>query len=266
MNWWRFVVAAEFRKILAFRADFWITFVGQTLVQLFIARALWQNVFEANNTEVMEGFTLPLMTLYYLIVPVSNRMLIGENMGFIAREIYDGTFSRYLIYPISFFNYKLLTYLTYSAFYGIQLFLIFILYHFYQVGGIGSQELMNLLIGFILIMVASLTYCTLTMCVELVALWAENVWALQVIVKTIGFFLGGGMVPIAFFPDSLEAALSYTPFPYMISLPARTIMGLATSQEALTGLGHLLFWSFVFRMLAGYIWDRGQHKYTGVGI
>lgn len=77
MNWWRFVVASELRKIFAFRVDFWITFLGQVVIQLSIARALWQSIFEASGKEVMEGFTLPMMTLYFLIVPIGNRILQG---------------------------------------------------------------------------------------------------------------------------------------------------------------------------------------------
>lgn len=266
MNWWRHVIAAEFRKILAFRTDFWVTFIGQTFIQLFIARALWQSIFEASGNEVMEGYTLPMMTLYYIIIPVTNRMLNGENMGFISREIYDGTFTRYLIYPLSFFNYKTLTYLTYSAFYGIQLLLIFVIYHYYQFGEVTSAALSNLLIGYVLIMFASLTYANLSMAIELISLWADNVWALSVILKFVCFFLGGSFIPLVFFPEWLQSILAYTPFPYMISLPARTVMGLTTASEILSCIGYLIVWAVSFRFIASLVWKKGQHRYTGVGI
>lgn len=260
MNWWRFVVAAEYRKIFAFRADFWVTFIGQTLVQLFIARALWQNIFEASGNEVMEGYTLPMMTLYYLIVPIGNRMLQGENVGFLSREIYDGSFNRYLIYPISFFQYKTLTYLSYSFFYGMQLIIVFLLYQGME------ANLLNLGIGVCLFLMASYTYCMLSIFVELISLWADNIWSLMVMCRFFCYFFGGSFVPLAFMPEWLQSALVYTPFPYLVSLPVRTTMGLTTWQEILTGFVFLLIWSFILRMSAKALWNKGQYRYTGVGI
>ncbi len=204
MSWGRHVVAAELRKILAFRSDFWVTFVGQALVQLLIARALWQSIFAASGSLVLKGFTLESMTLYYLIVPIGQKMLTGENVGFLSREIYDGTFSRYLIYPLSFFRYKALTYLTYSAFYGGQLLLIYTAYNL----ATSAAGFATLLPGVLLFLLAALAYMSIAMLVELVALWADNIWTLMVMVRYFCFFFGGGYVPLAFFPEAAQAILA----------------------------------------------------------
>jgi ABC-2 type transport system permease protein len=260
MNWWRFVIAAEYRKIFAFRADFWVTFIGQTLVQLFIARALWQNIFEASGNEVMEGYTLPMMTLYYLIVPIGNRILTGENIGFISREIYDGTFNRYLLYPISFFSYKTLTYLSYSLFYSIQLIIIYLIYQ-------GSEaQYLPLITGVMMFMMAAVTYCMLSILVELISLWADNIWSLMVMVRFFCSFFGGSFVPIEFMPKSLQMLLVYTPFPYLVSVPVRTTMGLCSTEEIVRGFLLLAVWSVIFGLGAQAMWKRGQYRYNGVGI
>lgn len=266
MKWWRFVVASEIRKILAFRVDFWVTFLGQTLIQLFIARALWENIFETNGQKEMEGFTLTMMTLYYVIVPVTTKMLAGENIGFLSREIYDGSFNRYLIYPISFFQYKSLTYLTYSAFYGLQLIILYVAFHLIQFGGITLIQLSYLFSGLVLILMAAGTYLMLSMVIELISLWADNIWSLMVMARFICHFFGGSFVPVTFFPDWLQALLKYTPFPYMISLPVRTAMGMVSSEEYLLGALNLVFWTITLRLIAGLLWKKGQHRYTGVGI
>lgn len=266
MRWWRFVVASELRKIFAFRVDFWATFLGQTIVQLSIARALWGSIFEASGKQVMEGYTLPMMTLYFLIVPIGNRILQGENMGFLSREIYDGTFNRYLIYPLSFFHYKTITYLTYSFFYSTQLILIYLLFQGLFGDGITMMGIQYLLMGAGLYMVASFVFVNMSIMTELLALWAENVWSLSVMVRFFTYFLGGSYFPVEFFPTWLQAALKYTPFPYLISLPVRTVMGVATTFEMATGLLVLLLWGIFFQSLNRMIWSRGQYHYSGVGI
>ena len=258
-------MASEIRKILAFRTDFWVTFIGQILIQILVARALWESIFESTGSKVMAGFTLETMTLYYLIVPIGSKMLTGENLGFISREIYDGTFNRYLIYPISFFEYKTVSYLTYSAFYGLQLVLIFLAYNFLQ-DRLSWEIGLDLGIGVTVFMVASFAYLNLAILIELISLWADNIWSLMVMIRFFCFFFGGTYIPLTFFPEFMQEILKFTPFPYLVSLPIRSTMGVATGTEIGTGIVFLIFWAFLFRWMAKILWKKGQHHYAGVGI
>ncbi len=266
MNWWPHVVSLEFRKILVFRTEFWVTFLGQSLVQLVIARSLWTAIFEQQNVSEINGFTLPMLTLYYVIVPIGSRILTGENLGFLSREIYEGTFTRYLLYPLSWFQYKTLTYFTYSLFYAFQLMIFFVGYKFYLNGGMSLFEFGNLFLGIGLFLISSLTYLLISMAVELLSLWADNIWSLMVMLRFFSNFLGGALIPLAFFPKEAQVILSYTPFPNLISLPARTMMGLTSGQEIFQGLLVIGFWAVILALIVNLLWQRGQKKYTGVGI
>jgi ABC-2 type transport system permease protein len=265
MRWWHSVFSMELRKILAYRSDFWITFLGQTFIQLLIARALWKSVFEARGASSMEGFTLDMMTLYYLIVPIGTRMLTGENIGFLSREIYEGTFTRYLIYPLSVFQYKSITYLTNSLFYGVQLMILYMLYHVFYLGG-SLGNLPDLILGVGLFLVASMAYLMMAMLIELLALWADNIWSLMVMLRFFTTFFGGGFIPLDFFPSWAANILRWTPFPYLVSLPVRTTMGMSSLDDIANGFFILLSWCLIFMMGVKFIWSKGQKKYTGVGI
>jgi ABC-2 type transport system permease protein len=266
-RWLLSVMAMELRKILAYRSDFWVTFLGQVLIQIFIAHALWQAVFAANETEVMQGFTLSKITLYYVVVAVGGRILTGENIGFVSREIYEGTFSRYLIYPLSAFHYKATTYLTYSLFYSTQLILIYFIYRL----GFTSEmpnltDILNLFLGTALFLLSALVYVLMVMMVELLALWADNIWSLVVMLRFFSTFLGGGLLPLTFFPTWAQEVLGYFPFPYYLSLPARTILGETNFVEIGIGIGVLAFWGLFFAGCVTLIWKVGQKHYTGVGV
>lgn len=214
----------------------------------------------------MQGFTLPMMTLYYIIVPIGTRMLTGENIGFLSREIYDGSFNKYLIYPISFFQYKTLTYLTYSAFFGFQLMIVFLGYQLTFGEGITGTGLMNLGLGLFFFMLASFAYGMIAMFIELISLWADNIWSLMVMSRFFTFFFGGSFVPLAFFPEWAQKILYLSPFPYLVSLPIKTTMGIATPLEIKQGFVALILWAFIFNLAAKLLWKRGQLRYTGVGI
>lgn len=260
------MVSLEFRKILVFRAEFWVTFLGQSLIQLVIAQALWTEVFKQQNVKEMNGFTLPLLTLYYVIVPIGSRILTAENIGFLSREIYEGTFTRYLLYPLSWFQYKTLTYFSYSLFYSFQLIIFYLGFKVLFGGGMTASELGNLFLGVGLFLISSLMYLLMATAVELLSLWADNIWSLMVMLRFFSNFLGGALIPLAFFPEKAQAILAYTPFPNLVSLPARTIMGLTTSREIFHGLMVIAVWAAVLSLVVNAIWKRGQKNYSGVGI
>lgn len=267
MNWWKHVVAMELRKILAYRSDFWVTFLGQTLIQLVVARSLWQMIFATQGVTEMQGYTLEMMTLYYLIVPIGTRMLTGENIGFLAREIYDGTFTRYLLYPLSVFQYKTLTYLTYSLFYGIQLVLIYSLFHLlFADAPFTLMSFSNLLLGVMIFFCGALTYVMLAMLIEMISLWADNIWSLAVMLRFFISFFGGGFIPLNFLPEWAQNILLWTPFPYLVSLPVRTILGLTSLAEISKGLIILFIWFLILMNTVKLVWKFGERKYTGVGI
>lgn len=266
MSWWRHVISLELRKILAYRTDFWVTFLGQALIQMVIATSLWAAIFAHQKTGTMNGYTLPMLTLYYLLVPIGNRILTGENIGFLSREIYDGTFNRYLIYPLSWIQYKTCTYLTYSLFYSSQLILLYFIYVFSFGDGASVSSVVNLLCGVGLFLFSAGIYLLMSMAIELLSLWADNIWSLMVMFRFFTNFLGGGSIPLAFFPAWSRDLLAWTPFPYLVSLPVRTIMGETGWHEIAHGLVALSLWGFIFLSIVQLLWKRGQKSYSGVGI
>jgi ABC-2 type transport system permease protein len=267
MRWWRHVMAMELRKIIAYRSDFWITFLGQTAIQLVVARALWQSIFEAQGVKEMQGYTLEMMQLYYLIVPIGMKIITGENFGFMAREIYEGTFTRYLLYPLSVFQYKTFTYMSYSLFYSVQLILLYMLYRvFVGEAPMNVQDVGNLLLGTGLFFLAAMAYVMMGMLIELLALWADNIWSVAVMMRFFTSFLGGAFIPLTFLPEWSQKIVVWTPFPYLVSIPARTVMGLTDLEEVAKAVLIILLWILVFMELVKLLWKKGEMKYTGVGI
>jgi len=267
MKWWKHVAALELRKILAYRSDFWVTFLGQILIQILVARAFWQMIYASQGVSTMQGYTLEMMNLNYLIIPIGTRILTGENIGFFAREVYDGTFTRYLLYPLSVFQYKTITYLTYSTFYVFQLILIYGLFRtFISSSPFMFSDVGNLILGVMLFFVAAAVYGMMAILIEMISLWADNIWSLAVMLRFFVSFFGGGFIPLTFLPAWGQDALLWTPFPYLISLPVRTIMGLSSLAEVSNGVLILLIWILFFWGVVKMMWKKGQHRYTGVGI
>jgi ABC-2 type transport system permease protein len=267
VNWAPPVVATELRKILAYRSDFWVNFVGQILVQLLVARALWGAVFAARGVDSLQGLDLPTLTLYHLLAPMVMKCLFGENIGFLSTDIYQGGLNRYIVWPMPALGYKFVTYMTYAAFYALQTGLL------YWVGRLILKEttpelaeLLRLFVGLAyLLLAAALCFCFMALC-EMASFWADNTWSLGVMLRFIVTFLGGGSLPLAFFPEAAQTVLGLLPFAAMVSVPVNFVLGRGSLTELLQGLAVLAIWSIPLALTVGYVWRRGNLRYTGVGM
>ncbi len=259
--------ALEFKRAFAYRAEFWIGFLGNALSQFGVAYCLWAALFSGLGKTVLQGFTLPDMALYYLLIPLVERVVMGPEMNHISSEIYEGTLTRYLVYPVAFFRFKYVSALAQSLVFAGQMavvvgtfLLIFGVPPAYHITTSGiALTLLACALG-------TLLYFVLAACLEMVAFWADNVWSLMVLNKLVLHFLGGGLLPLVFFPEALRTFLNLTPFPYLVSFPLRFLMGGVSAVEMETGFGIMAFWIVVLSLLANRIWRHGVKQYAGVGI
>jgi ABC-2 type transport system permease protein len=75
---------------------------------------------------------------------------------------------------------------------------------------------------------------------------------------------GGAMVPLDVLPDNMRTVLLWTPFPYLLWLPARLLVG-----DAPVNLVHAAFslsaWFAVLLVVNRLLWRRGLVRYQGMG-
>src|SRR3954470_2094283 len=96
----------EIKKILSYRVEFWIGFLGNVLSQFGVAFFLWKAIFLARGVETMQGFTFGALMLYYLLVPLVERMIHGQEIGFLSGEIYNGGGRPFVVFSVSYFRVK----------------------------------------------------------------------------------------------------------------------------------------------------------------
>lgn len=255
----------ELKKLISYRAEFWIGFIGSVLSQFGVAFFLWTAIFAARGAETMAGYTFGALMLYYLLVPLVERVVNGQEMGFMSAEIYDGGLTRYLLFPVSYFRVKYMAKLAQSTVYLAQLILVLALFLavFRAPFTMGPRAAAMALPVFLL---SGLLIFALTACIEMLAFWADNVWSILVLNRMITNLMGGGLLPLAFFPEKVQAALEYLPWIRLVSFPIRCLLGQVGPAEWLRGLGFTALWFAVFASLAAWMWRKGIKGYTGVGI
>lgn len=269
MSWRTYlhIFANELRRLVSYRVDFWFNFFGTVLAEFAAAYFLWSAVFAHNNVTEMNGYTLPGLMLYYILAPITVYIISGRELGVIAQEIYDGSLTRYLIYPTSFFSFKMIGHLAFSFFSWLQLLLALVVAFFVW----GSDLPLSLSPTTILLftctaVLSSMLFFTLESIVEMCAFWADNVWSLTVMLKLTQRLLSGALVPLAFFPEWSQQVLQWLPFKFFAAIPLDILYGRMSPVQVMQQWLLLALWMAGLLGIANLVWRRGLKVYSGVGI
>jgi ABC-2 type transport system permease protein len=267
LGWVPHAFSLELRKTFSYRVSFWVSLIGTLVAEIGLAYFLWRAMFDSQGVTEMGGYSFRGMMLYYVMVPLVARLVRGEDNRFISEDIYEGGLTRYLVYPLSFLQYKYVSQLALSFIAALQLLLALCV--FAALFGIPPEIQLtpgSLLQGFAISWIGTLLFFFMGGCFEMVAFWQDNVWSLMAMLRIVANLLGGALIPLSLFPSSMRAVLAYLPFEYLTSFPIRCFMGQVGAAEWLHGAAISLAWVLVFGFLARIVWRRGTRQYSGVGL
>lgn len=262
------VLAQQTRRLLSYRADFWLHAVVSFATHLILAVAVWRAIFAASGRAEIGGLTYPRMVVYSLAVVLVGRLVRGEERQHgIAQDIYEGHLTRYLLYPTPYVGMKYAEHLG-SVGPGLLQAAAFALVvaPFLPAGATDGIDLASVAGAALLAAVGSLVYFLVLYLVQAVAFWADNVWSLNVTVRFSSELLGGLLLPLSVFPEGAQRVLGWLPFPSVFYWPVRTLLGdvglAAWTRALVVGLG----WCVLLAVASHFVWRRGYRSYSGVGI
>lgn len=262
------VVGLEARKLMSYRADFWLNAIAAFAAQLAVAYFLWLAVFEASGSQAIGGLSLAGMVLYYVLAILLGKMVRGQERSIsMAQDIYEGHLTRYLIYPVDYFRFKyaeqigaLVPALVQLAVFGslAALFLDMPTGLAITAGSVGR--------ALVAVALGNLLHFLIIYPLQGIAFWADNVWSLNVTFRFTAEILGGMMLPLSVFPEWARQVLELLPFQYLFYFPVMSLMGQVDGVAWLRGLAIGLAWCGLVGLVGRAVWRRGTKIYTGVGI
>jgi len=269
--WWTILrIALEER--LVYRGDFALGTLMRFLpivTQIF----LWWAIFDAvGNTTAADpkilGYSLNNMVAYYLLSMVSRAFssMPGLASG-IALQIRNGEIKKYLVQPVDFLGFLLLTRIAHKvAYYSVAILpfaLVFFLCRGYFVDGwppaetlaaYGAALAMAFILGFFL-----------EATIGLVGFWFLEVSSLLFLYMLLTFFLSGHMFPLDLLPDPWRGLVSLLPLKYLAYFPAAVFLGKVSPAEIATGLWVEAGWIVFFIVASRFLFHRGVRRYSGFG-
>lgn len=262
------VASGEARRLMSYPVDFWLTSVVGFVVDFILAWFLWAAIFAASGQATLGGFDRQGMVMYYVLAILVGKLVRGaDHETQLAEEVYQGSLTRYLVFPTSYFAFKYAQRVGQAApgllqallFGSASLLLL-------DVSSLGQPSLFSVLAALVAIALGNLHAFTLAYLLESFAFWADNVWSLEVLMRFVTFFLGGQMVPLELFPAWARGVIAWLPFRFFFHFPAMTFAGRVGPGEWLGSTLLCLGWLAVLGAAGHLAWRRGFLRYTGVGI
>lgn len=258
------VVAAlgriAFAVAIAYRSQFivWILATNTPLVML----ALWSSV----AREAPFGHFGQRAFVAYFLLTLVVRLLTGTWVVWeMNLEIKDGTLSQRLLRPVHPFLVYAVDNLA-----GIPLrVLVSLPVAVVVVATVARSELtrdplMWLAAPFAVLGAWLISFAAMLAIGSLGLFWESSI-ALWDLWFSFYFVFSGYLFPLELFPRWLLRGVAVSPFPYTLSFPVETMLGMISRADLLRGLATQYGYGLGFLVLALWLWRRGLVRYAAYG-
>jgi ABC-2 type transport system permease protein len=99
----------------------------------------------------------------------------------------------------------------------------------------------------------------------LLSFWTERASSVESLVFIVYMFLSGAVAPLDFFPPAVKEVVMWTPFPYLIWVPARLILGGDSTIDVAHAALVCAAWFVALLALNRFIWRRGLKRFSAQG-
>ena len=96
--------------------------------------------------------------------------------------------------------------------------------------------------------------------VGLVSFWVAELGNLGMVKDAIVRVLSGSLVPLWFFPSSVQRVSQWLPFQYTYQTPIGIYIGIMPAGDAIKAIGIQAAWVVVLSLLLAWIWKHARGK------
>lgn len=271
-TWWT-ILRISLEERFVYRADFALGTLMRFLpiiTQVF----LWGAVFEAVRAQgsagasgSIRGYSYSDFIAYYLLTMVGRAFSSMPGLaGGIARQIRDGEIKKFLVQPVDFLGFLLLSRIAHKlAYYTVAIIpfaLVFLMCGRFFPDWPGIETWLafvaTLFLGFAL-------GFFLEAAMGLVGFWFLEVSSLLFVFMLLSFFLSGHMFPLDMLPHPWDVLLEWLPFRYLAYFPAAVYLGKIQGTDLVIALSVELAWVVGLILVCRLLYARGVRRYSGFG-
>ena len=264
MNKYKEAIRIHLKTQMAWRADVVFNMLF-TVGRILFAWLLWGIIFQEQST--VAGFTFHGMLSYYIISSFLAQLEMSSGISAeITARIRNGTFSNYLVLPISIEGYFLAMETGVVLFYmGFDLAAALIWVLLFRIRFVLTQDVLIACCALLMVLLGLIFMVQLNYYLGILTLKYEEISTFLMIKNNLIALVTGTIVPLVLFPESVVSFMRLLPFYYVTYLPSMLLTG-RCREEALPGLLILASWCVAMQGMICVTWKRYRRKYDGVGI
>ena len=248
-----------------YRFNFFLSLAG-AVSPVVIQTALWIVLYQGGGEgDALFGFTFTQMIAWTVIAQLVSRLVRTGFEYEVNSDIKSGSLDRYLVKPVSYFGYRLFSFLGDKA--AQSLFSCVLLAAAVAVLGTVTGFAVtgrNAALFSVALVLAFVLNFLLFWCVGLAGFWLTEIGFLFEAVRIVIIAASGGIFPLSVFGPEGERILSLLPFRYTIQFPADLLAGRIPESLILRQFALAVFWIAVLTIAARFVWKRGIRRFTAV--
>lgn len=226
---------------------------------------LYFYIYNANAIDEIKGFNLTTILTYTLLASIIKSSLpSAEISSALTRQVLRGDITQDLTKPVSHYWWTFCKNIPKTVISLVVGSLFFIIIAFIFPNNFVFPSFVQLLIVIPYLVLAIFLSYTIYYATGILAFHFGLQWWMRQLITTTIVIFGGGLIPIAWFPDALGQIINYLPFRYIIGGPIEILLGHWSEYVILDILvGYV--WLFLLLCVTRSIWKKGLTKYTSPG-
>ena len=243
-----------FQMTIAYRGMLLLWFIG-AMISAVLMGLVWWAIYSFSPESMIAGYAFPQMLMYVILSAVVGEVMYTSTMGSITDDVRAGLIGMRLMKPI---NYRVQLgftamgeFLSRLIIIGIPVLAVGTLTIVFGFGLTGIQWY-NILLFLPACVLSSLMFDAIDFLFGQLAFRTQAMFGVSSMSNIIMSFLSGGIVPVSLFPAWAQTALTYTPFPSLISFPIRIFLGQVGWTEMLIGFAVSIAWIVGINVIAHF--------------
>jgi ABC-2 type transport system permease protein len=237
------------------------TNVGGLLIRLYLMKMVWTALYSQNAAPA--GVPLHAILTYTVIALLMSLILELDPTRLIRDRLREGSIATDLMKPINlplyFFSDGFGQMLLHALLIIPALLLALFIVH---IDVPAPPVLLAFAASFVLGYIVNFL---LNFIMNAVAFWTMETFALQLIVRWISDLLGGQIVPLIFFPGTLQKIVLALPFAAVYSTPLLIYVGTIRPSGYLAAFALQIAWGVVFGLCSTLVWRGGIKRVVAQG-
>lgn len=260
---WEKTITVAMSRYLAYKADFLLMLVAPSFVFLAVNYSVWYSIYKSQDTGSIAGFSKEQMLHYQCWSFIASLLIRSHRTWNLSEHIRFGRITSFLLYPFDAWKFYAGEFIAFQILQFVTTLLSIGLLRVCHL--LPPLDLATCFVGICFALLVSVMWFVCEFTMGLAGFWLEEVWIFRVVLGFFAVFFSGAFIPLELFPESLQTIISWTPFPFITSIPVHIFLGtepVAIWSAVLT----LCAWTLGLAVVGAVVWRRGLKLYTAAGI